>query len=78
MKSGLQQAALARLAKLTQNDHLPPETQTQIRERLLKRCTGQKKLLPNGVNVTNGLGSSGRFIVQSLFLKFPNFELISE
>jgi len=73
MKTGLQKAALARLARLTQHHQLPVETQTQLRERLLKRCAEPKKALPNGVNGVNRLGSSSRMIVYSPISKFRKF-----
>jgi len=70
MKSGLQKAALAKLARLTRDDQLPPETQAQLRERLLNRCAEPKKLLPNGVNGVNGLAGSTRIIVFTFLSKF--------
>lgn len=77
MKSGLQKAALAKLAKLTQHDQLPSEVQGQLRERLLKRCAEPKKLLSNGINGVNGFGGSTRIMVFSSFSKIRKFGLIS-
>jgi hypothetical protein len=79
MKTGLQKAALARLARLTQHPQLPANAQTQLRERLLKRCAEPKKALPNGVNGVNGLGSPGRIIVYSLHFEITKLlALISD
>ena len=49
MRSDLHKAALQKLAQLTENELLSPESRATIRDRLLKRCSEPKKLV-NGVN----------------------------
>lgn len=62
MQTDLQKAALQKLARLTQYDHLPPEQRGSLQDRVLRRCIENKKLV-NGVNGVNGLSGSSRVLV---------------
>jgi hypothetical protein len=73
MRSDLQKAALQKLARLTQNEHLPAELRNNLQGRVFKRCLDPKKLT-NGVNGVNGLGGSSRSLVTYLFGNFRNLQ----
>lgn len=62
MRGDLQRAALQRLAKLSQNDDLPPDQKGTLRDRILAKCSDRKKLL-NGVNGVTESNMSGRILV---------------
>ena len=68
MKTDLQQAALQKLARLTQYDHLPPELRGSLQDRVLRRCKENKKLV-NGVNGVNGSSTSSRVLVSLIILE---------
>jgi hypothetical protein len=62
MKTDLQQAALEKLAKLTNNGQLPLERRNSLRDRILRKCADQKRLL-NGANGINGVRDADRVMV---------------
>ena len=68
MKTDLQRAALQKLSRLTQYDHLPPEERGRLQDRVLRRCQEHKKLA-NGVNGVNGLSTSTRVLVCHVILE---------
>jgi hypothetical protein len=63
MKSDLQQAALQRLARLTQSELLSPDRRANLADRVLQKCQDQKKPPVNGVNGMNGTSSLPRTVV---------------
>ena len=62
MKTDLQLAALQKLARLTGHGQLPAERRNDIRGRILKRCSDQRRL-SNGVNGVTGTQDFTRVMV---------------
>jgi hypothetical protein len=71
MKTDLQKAALAKLARLSQHAQLSSEEQAAYCERVLQRCAEHKNL-SSAVNGVNGLSTAPRVLVSELNLAVPS------